>query len=539
MHKGLIFIVCLLLSCLSTVQAQQVTRGPYLQNANHEAITIKWRTDTLCDSRVRFGTNPGNLTQLVIDTVQTYNHTVRITGLAPYSQYFYAAGTTTMDLEGDDSSHHFHTNPIPGTAQPIKIWALGDFGRNNLAEYLVRDSYTKLAKADRPADVWLWLGDNAYDTGTDLEYTEKVFNVFDSLFDSQIFWPTPGNHDYGSVNQNGLPPTHTGPYYSIVEVPTNGEAGGVPSGGEMYYSFDYGNVHFISLNSELGPWINSDNTPLTQWLEADLQATTQPWKIVYFHQPPHTKGSHDSDNFWEVRMVAMRNNIMPIVERHGVDLVLSGHSHVYERSKLMYGFYEWSFLYSPSYEVDGGSGNESLGEEYHKSLSGQNPNRGTVYTVAGNGASSYAWGTLNHPMMVYGWGCDTCVGSMLIDVHEDTLRGKFYSAGGILKDEFSIFKDLTVAHDPLSEQNKSLKIWPNPFSDQLELEIELSENSRLFATILDISGQEVWNEKLGKFGIGKHQMVLKNLPTHLVSGTYILRIDNGIDSWTQRIVKQQ
>jgi hypothetical protein len=142
-------------------------------------------------------------------------------------------------------------------------------------------------------------------------------------------------------------------------------------------------------------------------------------------------------------------------------------------------------------------------------------------------------------MMVAGWGCDTCVGSLIIDVHNDTLRGKFYSSAGVVKDQFSIFKDLTVAHDPLSEQNKSLKIWPNPFSDQLELEIELSENSRLFATILDISGQEVWNEKLGKFGIGKHQMVLKNLPTHLVSGTYILRIDNGIDSWTQRIVKQQ
>jgi 3',5'-cyclic AMP phosphodiesterase CpdA len=71
-------------------------------------------------------------------------------------------------------------------------------------------------------------------------------------------------------------------------------------------------------------------------------------------------------------MFGMRTNIMPIVERHGVDLVLSGHSHVYERSKLMNGFYDWSFLYAPIFEVDGGSGNETLGEEYHKSLSGTN-----------------------------------------------------------------------------------------------------------------------------------------------------------------------
>ena len=527
----------LALGCLP-VQAQQITRGPYLQNATEDAISILWRTDTLCTSRIRYGASPGNLNLTIVDTTRTYNHRVRITGLDPYSRYYYAAGIDTLELEGDDSSHHFHTNPVRGTAQPIKIWALGDFGRGNAQENWVRDGYVRLAKADRPADVWLWLGDNAYDTGTDSEYTLKVFDVFDSLFDSQIFWPTPGNHDYGSVNQNGLPPTHTGPYYSIVEVPTNGEAGGIASGGEMYYSFDYGNIHFVSLNSELGPWIQGVNTPLTQWLEADLQATNQPWKIVYFHQPPHSKGSHNSDNFWETTMFGMRTNIMPIVERHGVDLVLSGHSHVYERSKLMNGFYDWSFLYAPIFEVDGGSGNETLGEEYHKALSGTNANKGTVYVVAGNGASSYAWGALNHPMMVAGWGCDTCVGSLIIDVHNDTLRGKFYSSAGVVKDQFSIFKDLTVGSLPADVPENGLKIWPNPFSERLEFEIETKRSAQLSVMVSDLEGREVWTDELGKFAPGRHSLVLADLPADLPSGNYILQISDGIETWSHRIVKQ-
>lgn len=538
MRIGLSGLLAWVVALNCSLQAQQVTRGPYLQNANDQAITVKWRTDSLCDSRVRFGPDPGNLTQAVTDSVPTYNHTVRITGLAPYSRYYYAAGTSTMDLEGGDSSHHFHTNPVPGTVQPIKIWALGDFGRNNPQEYWVRDSYARLAAADRPADVWVWLGDNAYDIGTDSQYTQRVFNVYDSIFDSQIFWPCPGNHDYYSVNQNGLPPTHTGPYYNIIEVPTNGEAGGVPSGGEMYYSFDYGNVHFVSMNSELGSWIFSTNTPLTQWLEADLQATTQPWKIIYFHQPPHSKGSHSSDNFWETNMVAMRNNIMPIVERHGVDLVLSGHSHVYERSKLMHGFYDWSFTYSPSYEVDGGSGNEALGEQYMKSMSGLHPNRGTVYAVVGNGGSYAAWAPLDHPMMHYGWTCDTCVGSMMIDVIGDTLRAKYFSSQGNVMDQFSIYKDLTVDAAQPRPSGQHFKVLPNPFTDRLELEVDLPRESRLWVVIVDIAGQEVHREKWGKLAPGLHRLPLDAATLNLPAGVYLLQLTDGVQNWTQRIVKQ-
>lgn len=145
---------------------------------------------------------------------------------------------------------------------------------------------------------------------------------------------------------------HAGPYYDFVDTYKNAEAGGVASGNHLYYSFDYANVHFISLNSELGsvfsgtddwtgvnPFVNFTTYSMLQWLQQDLQANTKPWTVVYFHQPPYTDGSHDSGAFWEVYVKAMRENFAPIWEQYGVDIVLTGHSHVYERSYLVKGCY--------------------------------------------------------------------------------------------------------------------------------------------------------------------------------------------------------
>ncbi len=537
-YLRLLFLLVFMAMSGAWLGAQAIVRGTYLQNGTHDAMTIKWRTDSLTNARVWYGSSPTQLNQVLDNPTLAYDHTVRISGLSPYTTYYYAVGDTTVVMEGFDSSHHFRTNVVPGSTGPIKIWSIGDFGRNNAPERWVRDSYARYAKAEREADVWLWMGDNAYDAGTDAQYQTNVFDIYDSIFAFQPFWPTPGNHDYQSVNQNGLPATHFGPYYSIVEVPHQGEAGGLPSGGEMFYSFDYGNVHFVSLNSELSTWVTAPNSPMAQWVVADLQATQQPWKIVYFHQPPHSRGSHNSDNFWETYMISMRTNFAPLLEANGVDVILCGHSHVYERSRLMHGFYDYSFMYNPVFEVDHGSGSLAAGTPYRKSLSGNNPNQGTIYAVVGNSGSITNFPALNHPLMYYGWGCDTCVGSLIIDVHNDTLVGKYYASSGQVMDEFAIIKDLTISAEPGYPDAKAhLSTWPNPFDQALEVTFDLPKDASVQLQLLDLRGEQLYSRYVGKMVAGHYRIALDDAVGDLPSGTYLLRLVAGDHVVHRKIVK--
>ena len=107
-----------------------------------------------------------------------------------------------------------------------------------------------------------------------------------------------------------------------------------PDGIERWYSFDWGDVHFVALDSErTGP-------VQAAWLDADLTANQLPWTIVYWHKPPFSSGEHGSDG-------ATRAQFVPILEKHKVPLVLNGHDHDYERTTPQNGV---------TYVVTGGGG---------------------------------------------------------------------------------------------------------------------------------------------------------------------------------------
>jgi hypothetical protein len=126
----------------------------------------------------------------------------------------------------------------------------------------VRDDYLALAGSDR-TDVWIMLGDNAYGSGTEAQFQDAVFDTYPQLLRNTVLWPAFGNHDGLSAN----PQTETGPYFDIFTLPRAAEAGGVASGTEAYYSFDYANVHFIVLDSEgespLGDYLDPSGDMLT------------------------------------------------------------------------------------------------------------------------------------------------------------------------------------------------------------------------------------------------------------------------------------
>jgi hypothetical protein len=136
----------------------------------------------------------------------------------------------------------------------------------------------------------------------------------------------------------------------------------------------------------------------------------------------------------------MRENALPILEAHGVDLVLCGHSHVYERSYLLDGHYGYSSSLLPDMIKDCGGGQPGDTGAYLKAGLGPNPHQGTVYVVAAVGGwnTGVIWGLPDHhPAMI---GRMNKRGSMVIDVNNNRLEAVFLTDTGAVADHFSILK---------------------------------------------------------------------------------------------------
>ena len=137
----------------------------------------------------------------------------------------------------------------------------------------------------------------------------------------------------------------------------------------------------------------------------------------------------------------MRQNIIPILEAKGVDLVLNGHSHVYERSYLLDGHYGYSSSLTPAMKKDNTSGSYPVDCAYHKQTQATSSHKGTVYVVcgcSGKNDSSPASGW-PHPAMYKSE--NTIYGSMAVDVKDNKLEGKFITSTGTVFDSFTIIKN--------------------------------------------------------------------------------------------------
>jgi hypothetical protein len=407
--------------------AVTVTRGPYLQNAVSNAVSIRWRTSAPAESHVRFGTDENQLTEVVSNVQLKTEHEIRLTNLLGNTRYYYALWTAASNIA---SGPTFYFNTPPVTSKPTRIWALGDFGTASANARAVVNAFTNFNRGE-PADVMLLLGDNAYGSGTQTEYQRAFFGFIPDVLRKTLLWSTMGNHETYSTGNPGL-----FPYVDIFSPPIAGEAGGVPSGTEFYYSFDYGNIHFVCMDSEVSG--RATNGAMVQWLEQDLAANTKDWLIAFWHSPPYTKGSHDSDNINDSagRMAQMRENILPILEAHGVDLVLSGHSHCYERSFLLDGHYGYSTSLQPHMFKDKGDGRETGTGAYRKAGTGPAGRQGALYIVAGS--SGFAtFGSMNHPVMAVSY---LRMGSLILDVDGHRLDGTFLRETGAIDDRFTILK---------------------------------------------------------------------------------------------------
>jgi len=489
-----------------------ITRGPYLQTGTSTSVIVKWRTNTCTESIVNYGTTSGILTSNETDNSLQIDHEVKLTGLLPNTKYYYEIADGGGVYVSESLDMFIQTAPNVGEKQFFRAWILGDVGTANQDQRDVRDQYYNYVNTastnPNQTDMMLFLGDNAYNDGTDTEYQAAVFDIYPDMLKKSVAWSTLGNHDGHSATSSSNPGASTGPYYDIFTFPTAAEAGGVSSGTEAYYSYDYGNIHFIVLESHQ---LYNDAAQIA-WCTSDMQATTQDWIVAIFHHPPYTKGSHNSDS--ETQLVAMRNTFLPILEDNGVDLVLSGHSHSYERSYFINGHYGISSTFNSGTHTVGANGNGSGGSgvEYQKT---ETDTEGAVYITAGS-SGKISGGSLNHNAM---YASINELGSCILEIENDgataqNLTVKFLNDSGNITDEFIINKTgfiLSVADEVI--KNKSISIYPVPTNTKISIALhdnEKLENVKIYNTIgtLVFEGNEEVID-VAKFQSGRYLVSIK------------------------------
>ena len=390
-------------------------RQPYLQKATQNSIVVLWQSPLSEIGCVVYGKNN---TKICEENASKY-HRVEITGLQAAEDYQYEVQSKSLTI--DNTSRYFSTlNPDDTLKQ--YIWVLGDSGKANKAQAEIRDAMAQHL-GDKTLHTWLMLGDNAYRSGTQKDFTKGLFQPYKETLKTKVLWPVIGNHD-----------ARRWAFYDIFEFPTQGESGGVASGSESYYSFEQGNVHFVMLDSHTEN--REKDGDMAKWLEKDLSHNKKTWTVVAFHHPPYSKGSHDSDSYYDSRgrMVTMRENILPLLEKYDADLVLSGHSHVYERSLLSHKQYGYSDTFDKNKHVV----QDNL-HHYTKCLD-KVPYAGTIYNVAGSSSEDQHGINpfdVKHPMMPFSFFTS---GSLLITADNNSLVVEMVMRDGEILDTYDIKK---------------------------------------------------------------------------------------------------
>jgi predicted phosphodiesterase len=451
MKLFLILACCFLTACVPMQQRSAIlVRGPYLQMVGDNTATLRWRTHRATDSKLEVGEMHGNYVMANVNPVITKEHEVTITGLKPGTKYYYRFGSSQTTIQ-QGQRNFFYTAPVAGSGKKIRIAVFGDCGRNYFDYQLsTLRAYRKYTHAS-PAQLLLLLGDNAYYEGTDRQYQRRFFNIYGrTILKHHALFPVPGNHDYYA----GTPMSRDLAYYKNFTLPQKGELGGVPSGTEAYYSYNWGNIHFINLDShgtEDGGTTRLFDTTGTQvqWLKKDLEANRQQWTIVSFHHPPYSKGSHDADT--ESDLINLRTHLNPILERYGVDLVMSGHSHNYERSYPLHNYYGKEKDFVPTIHtaslLSGRYGVEANTCPY--TMTGR-PGSGTIYVVSGSsGAGGDKEKSYPHDAMPFSVHDG---GMFYIEVEGNRLDAKFIRRNGKVADQFTLMKGVNKVHHVILQQ---------------------------------------------------------------------------------------
>ena len=304
--------------------AATLSREPFLQKVSDTSVTVVWATREPGAGELRYHVegSPTVLNAAANTTLYAasytgmsfdyYQHEATASGLTPSTTYRYDVSVDGVVLTpGTDL---FTTAPANGQGT-VTFIAFGDSGSGEPRQLDLGDLMAAQSAAGE-FDLAIHTGDVVYPKGTHQLLNDRFFRAYEGWLRRRPIFMSFGNHEeYAFGGQ---------PYFDVFALPENGANDVHPDHRERYYSFDYGPVHFIALDTQLALSSGSRRQQQLDWLVRDLEATTQPWRIAFFHRPAY--GSNDFTSSFDVR-----DPLRPIFERYGVQLVLAGHEHAYTR----------------------------------------------------------------------------------------------------------------------------------------------------------------------------------------------------------------
>jgi predicted phosphodiesterase len=342
---------------------------PYIQPGsgsvlidNAESMVIAWQTlPAMADFSVEFGASPrygrvatasrvGRTAGRGGDGETRLNWTAVLDGLRLGQKHFYRVrGNGTTLAEG-----YFTTRQPRG--QKTRFVSFGDNSYGDISDRAIAFHTYR-----QNPDFVMNCGDNVYESGTDDEYQRYFFPVYNAdlagervgapLLRSVPFYTVIGNHDVQGKDARGhevanfMVNADALAYYTAMHLPLNGPAAPTfptpmmgpenriaafrACAGDRFprmanYSFDYGDVHFLCLDSNR--YTDPNDAALQKWIADDLSRTDAIWKFVVYHHPAYNVGL-------EHYTVQHMRVLSPLLETHGVDFVLSGHEHNYQRAR--------------------------------------------------------------------------------------------------------------------------------------------------------------------------------------------------------------
>lgn len=333
------FLFVCVVSASAPSAAQVLTRGPLIQNpvALPTTMTIIWWTNVSGDSTVEYGLTPALGSSMNVPTAPSCEvggagtcHTVPLTGLIAGTRYYYRLLTSAVVVQ---TTTYFTTLKESTDTSDLFFTVIGDMGQATTGEQQV-------ASLQNTADpqMIVTVGDNVYPNGTQSELDNNVLSntYYGNPLRRIPYFPILGNHD---VNEFGAAMWANSAHIKTFLLPTNGTQP------ERFYSFESGDVLFIGTDSN-----SCCDAPQRMWMENQLATSTRKWKLVFLHHTPYSC----ANGFASIgSSTTVRNSWGPLFEQYGVDIVFTGHDHIYERT-----------AYMDEYLVGGASGSDGLGTTY-------------------------------------------------------------------------------------------------------------------------------------------------------------------------------